>query len=368
MKLQKVLPVYDESNAHTLEVVTSKGNFVTPNQIVNGNELNAMIKEGVSFGDFDQIQIRSKFDKKRIMQMKNDGGALHRTITDWGTRCSAFKYKSCIPVLEGTKELSDEDLSFLRSMQMDAGMDVIYFPSERVSSPRFAAKLDKFREDAARLAPELDVIPVLDLRDSHSIFKSKFNHLMDAGYPAVCLWYVGIVESRSKLFYIQSVARKLDMWTMLSNYAPQYSRQTPASTTHILPWYGLDSYAKATNDFPSYLLEEGTDVLPPRDPTTVRFFGKATLGILDQDTFRKDKESLSGCPCEGIHGSTMNDVLSNGGEAAARLSKIHTLFAGEAILEEMRTKIQERELEKFLKSKKYPNQAIVFGSLDDLLL
>lgn len=366
LKLRKVRPEYDDSNAHTLVVETSRGNFETPCQILNSNELNAFVTEGAKFGDLDQIQLTSEFDRRRISRMRTNGGLLNQTIRGWGVRCSAFTYKSCVPVVTRARELSEEDVSFLGSMQRDAGMDIVYYPAEGTSPARFAGRLDRFRDEMDWAAPDVTVMPVLNLGDANSTFMSKFDHLMDSGYSAVCLWYAGLNDSRSKLYSVQHNARKHGMWVVLSNYPVKYSNEIPASSTHVFPCYGVDSFVKETSGFPSYLLKKGQTSLPPRDPSTIRFFGTKTLGILDQKAFRREKESLASCSCRITHGSTIENILSKGGNAAARLSRIHTAIAGETVLAEMRTRIRENDLTRYLKSRKFAARAMPLSAPDNL--
>lgn len=364
MKVEKVHPIHtDKSNGRIVEIRTSKGTITTPCQIVNQNEYNALVMEGVNSIPLNQIQIETSFDRSRLHDLRSKPKLLNSTLNYWKKRCGSFAFKSCVPVLNsGIVELSEEDLSFIISMQFGAEMDFGYYPYERISAPRFAKKLDILREEN----PSQEIIAVLDMGESSGSFKAKFRHLVDAGYSSVCFRYQGIVNSRSNLYFVKHMARDLQMWTILSNYHSKYSSKVPASFTHMLPWHGIDSYVKQTAKYPSYLIEEGEDAPPPRPIESVRFLGSKTYGILDRDAFKNDHESLVGCPCESLHGGSVDHLLSGDINRAARCCRLHNLLEGERLLGEMKVPIREDRLSDFLKQKKYPGSAIQFDSLDDL--
>jgi hypothetical protein len=364
MKVEKVHPIHtDKSNGRIVEIRTSKGTITTPCQIVNQNEYNAMVMEGVSSNPLKQIQIETTFDRSRLYNLRKKPKLLDSTLKYWKRRCGSFTLKSCVPLLDPRiVELSEEDLSFIVSMQLDAQMDIAHYPYERISAPRFATKLDMLREENS----SEEIMPILDMGESSGVFKAKFRHLVDSGYSSVSLWYQGIVNSRSNLYFVKHMARDLQMWIILSNYRPRYSNKVPASFTHLLPWHGIDSYTKQTAKYHPYPVEEGDESPPQRPIESIRFLGGKTYGILDKDTFKNDHESLKGCPCESLHGSSIDQLLSGDIDHAARCCKVHNLFEGEQLLEEMRTPIRENRLTEFLKQKKYPSHAIQFDSLDDL--
>lgn len=342
------------SNARALTLKSEKGKIEFPTKIPNISELRearlqgllnklpTIVYEYVKFLNLDKIKKLSKENGKMRDYVSSTLKEV-KVIEDY----NVTKFFPKIPL---NVRLSFDDLITLIDFQIFSHIDLLCVPDSTTTAREYLNNISKVISYLDEKGIKIEVMPYLNTAHRIGVFESKLKGLVDQGFKAIGLDIRGALGIYPQLRFTSGFLRDKDVWIHASNVSQRYPRSN-LSFTHLLPYFGIDSFSK-------------TIFLPPREkrisilPDKVKRFDRQTLGMLDKENHKnKHGENLS-CDCPICEKTDLNGFYSGSGRQILGRSKVHEIFSSFKEFTVARNKIMEHEFMDYMRSKEFARPVI----------
>ena len=251
------------------------------------------------------------------------------------------------PVLNRMFQITDEINKKLIIMQINAEIDLISILDDYNSPlPQFKMRLkDSIKQiiDSEQYAE-----PMLTIRmdTDYKLFKEKIKIALEEGVKVINLTYAGVKQNYHNYSYLVELAKsKTKLWIHLSETPRRLFRKIPAM--HLLPLFGIDSYALNSKPFPIGLVQIKN--------SPVKRFDRETVSYLTVPEHLKIYGDNPKCNCfvDKIR-DKLTDVISvyQAAELLSSAITCHEAISSYYELQKLRESIIQKKTEKYLSKKK----------------
>lgn len=326
----------------------------TPLRVLNSAELEHGRKiesKGIAAPKFPHpvFEITKFMKPERLIEFTRDAdvsATILNQVKRISDRAGISRLTIFHPVLNRQFAITDEMNKKLVAMQLASNIDLISV-LDNYNSPvtEFKKRLQDSINQINDSEQYAEPMPTIRIDSDYKIFGEKISIAIAEGVKIINITYAGIKQNFTNYSHLVNLARKKEkkLWIHMSEVPRRLFRKIP--TMHLLPLFGIDSYALNSKPFPMGLLI--------KKEVAIKRFDKNTLGFLTLPEHLKLYGDHPNCNCFVEIREKLSEVLSVY-QAAELLSSAITCHEAIASYYEMlkfRDSIIKQESRDYLASK-----------------
>ena len=283
----------------------------TPLRVLNSSELEHGRKigsKGIAVPNFPhQVFEITKFMKpERLLEfIKNAdvSATILNEVKRVSNRAGIYRLTIFHPVVNRKFTITEEINKKLIEMQISSGVDLISILDEYNSSlSNFKKRLEKSMIQIEDSGQYMEPMPTIRIDSDYKLFGEKIETAIAERVKIINITYAAIKQNFTNYSYLINLARQKEkkVWIHMSEVPRRLFRKVP--TMHILPLFGIDSYALNSKPFPIGLIK--------REEVAAKRFDKDTLKYLTLLEHSKLYGDHPNCNCFVEIRDKLSDSLS----------------------------------------------------------
>lgn len=347
----------DPFGGRVLEVKTDKFAFRTPDRAVTSQEFQSKAKlphEPALNNNISEVIGRFyKSDWDKFMETNGSFSSRLRTLEFYTDKMS-YTAKRFFPNLSSEIKIDLSGIKLLLELQRMCNLDFITLPNLSADIGDFKKIVTDFNEEV--LGDRREPLVYMDMELEPDIFRDRYLTLLKMAETglvnSIGLTYRPIRDNVLNYRLIWT-NRESNVFLQMSGVPREYRRKTPASTMHLLPKWGIDSYSVKSGS--GYWGNGGK----PAKPRIETLYGAKRLDpeplLVQRFGTWAEKSTQLDCDCPVCKGKNIPEFIeaydsvheSYPGEVFNAANRLHDHFKGAEELARAREYILDGELSEY---------------------
>lgn len=378
----------EDTGARVVEVKLSSSNsFETPTRSITSTEHHYKVgiierivsSSGLGQGpqtafDNEIFQISKQHDVEQLQRYSHQNGVFHNAKKDVVALKNTYfdKFLIYYPIFsnkmlyEEKQTVGIENLKTLIDFQTNAArLENISIPESHPNQP-----FDSFKRDLTSLSKRAlayggkQIIPYLDLGMEASLFKQKYDYLIDIGSPIIGTAYRNYSKHYPNFRYLQQ--RDDDVLIVCSGVDRYWHSDWTTAYMHIPNFWGVDITSLESRPAP---------VTPdPKPVDEIKRFDQNSIGIIKLKKHNEIYGSNLHCNCPVCSGKSLEQFqqdysTNSNGEIDTHIldkfCKLHEAYASKSEFENERAFIKQNDTKSYIDSHSFLSNFFQKNRLND---